>query len=127
MRMVEHSKLKYPVTYSSFNIHTLRRCRQIDPHPDYNLLSASKLIKQPKKFLLSEGLSGLHTSHFQFANICQRAWTINNSYKAIILLSLGAFGIITDDFEKMTALKDKYQSHIELPPFTKISPFRSTK
>ena len=120
LRMVENSKLKYPVIYSSFNIHTLRRCRQIDPHQDYNLLSAAKLIKQPKKFLLNEGLSGLHTNHFQFANICQRAWTINSSYKAMILLSLGVSGIITDDFEKMTALRDKYQTQNELPSLPKF-------
>lgn len=112
--LVNESKLKYPVIYSSFNVQTLRTCREIDPNQNYNLLSAAKSIKHPKQFLLSEGFSGLHTSHYQFASICQRSWTINKSYKAILLLNLGVSGIITDDFEKMTILRDKYQSRTKL-------------
>lgn len=101
LALTQQAKLIHPVIFSSFDLQTLRICREIDAHQSYNLLSSSKRIKDPKNFVINEGLTGLHTSHYQFSSVLQRSWTVNNALKAFLLLTFGVSGIITGQVQNV--------------------------
>ncbi len=113
LQMVEQTDLVHPMIYSSFDLQTLRNCRKIDPNQNYNFLSSHRIF-QPEKTIKKEGLSGLHLKHYQSAGILQRVWTVNDKRKAILLLKHGITGIITDDFETITKLRDQYEAQTKL-------------
>lgn len=108
LQMVNNTDLVHPMIYSSFDLQTLRNCRKIDPHQNYNFLSSHRIF-HPEKTIKKEGLSGLHLKHYQSAGFPQRVWTVNDERKAKLLLSHGITGIITDDFEKITQLRDQFE------------------
>ncbi|KRN81120.1 glycerophosphodiester phosphodiesterase family protein [Ligilactobacillus acidipiscis] len=113
LQMVKETNLVHPMIYSSFDLQTLRNCRQIDPHQNYNFLSSHRIF-HPEKTIKKEGLSGLHLKHYQSAGIIQRVWTVNDEHKAKLLLQHGITGIITDDFEKITRLRDQFEKKTQL-------------
>ncbi|GBG93765.1 glycerophosphoryl diester phosphodiesterase [Ligilactobacillus salitolerans] len=104
---VKQTTLVHPVIYSSFDLQTLRNCRQIDPEQNYNFLSSHRIF-HPEQKIKEEGLSGLHLKHYQSAGFLQRVWTINDPRTARLLLKHGVAGIITDDFVKITRIRNEF-------------------
>ncbi len=115
LNTVSQTDLVHPVIYSSFDLQTLRNCRLIDPTQDYNFLSSHRIF-HPGKTMKKEGLAGLHLKHYQSAGIPQRVWTVNDSKKALFLVRHGVKGIITDDFEKISQVRDNCEKKLRPTP-----------
>jgi glycerophosphoryl diester phosphodiesterase len=99
--------LAKPVIFSSFNLNTLKKCQQLDPHQQYCWLTMQKVAK-PQAFVEHEQLAGLHLHQYQPGVKCQRIWTIDDLKTAQALLKQHVAGIITNDFEKIRRLKAQF-------------------
>lgn len=103
---VNNHSLAKPVIYSSFNLDTLKRCKQIDNSQLYFWLTMHR-VPEAALFVKKLGLAGLHLHHYQKDDILQRIWTVNDSFKIRKLLSQQVAGIITDNFEKAFKIREK--------------------
>lgn len=106
LAMVKHADLTKPVIFSSFNLNTLKKCQQLDPHQQYCWLTMQK-VAEPQAFVEHERLAGLHLHQYQSGVKCQRIWTIDDPKTAQDLLDHHVAGIITNNFEKIRQLKAK--------------------
>lgn len=109
--LVKQTTLVHPVIYSSFDLQTLRNCRQLEPSQNYNLLSSHRLL-WPAQKIIKEGLSGLHLKYYQNHVASQRVWTVNDIKQAKKLFRHNVAGIFTDDFEKITQARTAFEQQI---------------
>lgn len=112
LQLVRKADLKYPVIFSSFNLETLKKCRQLDAQQQYCWLT-ERQVTNPEEFIKKTGLAGLHLQHYQSANVLQRLWTIDDKDSARHLFQVGVDGLITDNFEQMMALQEQVFSSQE--------------
>lgn len=106
LNMVAQANLIHPVLYSSFNLQTLKNCQAIDANQNYNWL-IFKDLPNANEVVVAEKLAGIHPHRYQNSDVVQRVWTINDEQTATELFKLNVAGLITNEFEKMVALKNR--------------------